>query len=283
LPYGIWAKFGWTNFALVFLLASALAPLCRSGQLNQDDINFRKKVYTQKKTTESLSYRLFVPLGYDANRRYPLLLWLHSAEGRGSDNFKQLTGVNSLGTHFWIADSVQLKVPMFVMVPQLPSGQNWSDPEFNQPSTWLALTNEALTKGVEKEFSIDPDRIYVAGQSMGGLGAWSALQAYPGQFAAAIIISTYDTFTDLPALSKTPIWIFQGEADTMVPVLIVREMVKQLKKAHANFRYTEYPRAGHDVWTKAFAEPDLLTWLTAQQRPAATPAASQLGSSAPQK
>jgi len=37
------------------------------GQLTKDDIEFRKKVYANK-TGERLSYRLYVPLGYDANR-----------------------------------------------------------------------------------------------------------------------------------------------------------------------------------------------------------------------
>ena len=135
------------------------------------------------KSNARLPYRLFVPLGYDANRKYPLVLWLHGIDGRGSDNIKQLTKENQLGTHFWITSEVQTKFPVFVFAPQCPSGENWSEPEFNQPSKWLVLTMEALAK-VEKDFSIDPDRVYLAGQSMGGLGVWSLLQNYRGQWAA---------------------------------------------------------------------------------------------------
>jgi len=65
---------------------------------------------------------------------------------------------------------------------------------------------------VEKEFSIDLDRIYLAGQSMGW--AWVCgrrLQAYPGRWAAAIILSAYDNFTNVKALASTPLWVFQGE------------------------------------------------------------------------
>jgi len=69
---------------------------------------------------------------------------------------------------------------MFELIPQCPSGDNWSDPDLNQPTKWLELTMSALAD-VEKEFSIDPDRIYLAGQSMGGLGVWSGLQAVSGQ------------------------------------------------------------------------------------------------------
>lgn len=265
-----------TKVPIVATLALILAPFAVGAQLTKDDIEFRKKYYATK-TGERLPYRLYVPLGYDANRKYPLLLWLHGGDGRGSDNVKQLNGGNSIATHFWTGKDVQLNFPMFVLLPQCPSGDNWSDPDLNQPTKWLELTMSALAD-VQKEFSIDPDRLYLAGQSMGGLGVWSTLQAYPGKWAAAVILSAYDNFTDIPALAQTPLWVFQGEADETVPVTLVHDMMKQLKKAHRNLRYTEYPKTDHEVWKKAFAEPGLLAWLSAQKR--GQPAGGQLGSGA---
>ena len=265
-----------TKVPIVATLAVILAPFAVGAQLTKDDIEFRKKYYATK-TGERLPYRLYVPLGYDANRKYPLLLWLHGGDGRGSDNVKQLNGGNSIATHFWSGKDVQLNFPMFVLLPQCPSGDNWSDPDLNQPTKWLELTMSALAD-VQKEFSIDPDRLYLAGQSMGGLGVWSTLQAYRGKWAAAVILSAYDNFTDIPALAQTPLWVFQGEADETVPVTLVRDMMKQLNKAHGNLRYTEYPKTDHEVWKKAFAEPGLLAWLSAQKRGA--PAGGQLGSGA---
>src|ERR1700739_1320313 len=89
-----------------------LAPVAFGGQMTNDDIEFRKKIYMNKKG-EQLPYRLYVPLGYDANRKYPLVLWLHGGDGRGSDNVKQLNGGNDLATHFWAGKDVQLNFPMF--------------------------------------------------------------------------------------------------------------------------------------------------------------------------
>ena len=197
-----------TKAPILAMLVLILSPFAVGGQLTKDDIEFRKKVYANK-TGERLSYRLYVPLGYDANRKYPLLLWLHGGDGRGSDNVKQLNGGNQIATHFWAGKDVQLNFPMFELVPQCPSGDNWSDPDLNQPTKWFELTMSALAE-VEKEFSIDPDRIYLAGQSMGGLGVWSALQAYPGKWAAAVILSAYDNFTNVKALASTPLWVFQA-------------------------------------------------------------------------
>jgi len=264
----------WTGALILLTLVLALMPPARCTQLTKDDIDFRKKVYADKAGAH-LPYRLFVPLGYDAHRKYPLLLWLHGGDGRGSDNVRQLNGGNQIAAHFFAGDGVQLKLPMFILLPQCPAGDNWSEPDLNQPTKWLAVTMNALAE-VQKEFSIDADRLYLAGQSMGGLGVWSILQAYPGKWAAAIILSAYDNFTDVKALAQTPLWVFQGAADETVPVTLVRDMMKQLRKAHANLRYTEYPKADHEVWKMAFGEPDLVTWLSAQKR--GQPTEGQVGS-----
>jgi hypothetical protein len=65
-------------------------------------------------------------------------------------------------------------------------------------------------------------------------------------------------------------------------------MMQQLKKMHGNFRYTEYHKIDHETWNKAFAEPDLIPWLSAQKRGQGSPLeqsrsgqTGQVGSSAP--
>jgi predicted peptidase len=257
---------------LSFIVGQAFAAV---PELTKDDIDYRK--FVLEKDGKRLPYRLFVPLGYDSNRIYPLLLWLHGADGRGSDNVAQLTRKNQLGAHFWISSEVQAKFPTFVLVPQCPSGENWSEPELNQPGKALEMTMAALAK-VRKEFSIDPERIYVAGQSMGGIGVWALLQKYPGTWAGALVLCAYDNFTDLSAIAQVPLWVFQGDADDSVPVIMVRDMMRQLRKAKVNLRYTEYHKVDHEVWNRAFAEPELLPWLASQKRSPA--AGDQLGSGA---
>ena len=245
-------------------------------EVTKDDVDFRKSIYLDKKGTR-LPYRLYVPREYSKEHTYPLVFWLHGGTGRGSDNLKQLTRQNERGTHFWISDDAQSKFPAFVLVPQCPSDQVWADPEFNQPSRALELSLEILAK-VQKDYAIDPDRIYLAGQSMGGLGVWSLLQKYPEKWAGAIVMSAFDNFSDPQAIARIPLWVFQGDQDMSVPVNLVRGMMKQLEKLHANVRYTEYRNTDHEVWNKAFAEPDLLPWLSVQKR--GEPTQGQVGSGA---
>jgi predicted peptidase len=232
--------------------------------LSKDDLLFRKNTYADK-TGKKMPYRLFVPPDYNAQKKYPLILWLHGAAGRGFDNKTQISGGNEPGTHIWTTSANQAQLPAFVLAPQCPQDHFWSEPETNEISPELQMALDILVS-VQKDFSIDPDRIYVAGQSMGGLGVWALLQSQPHRWAAALVLCAYDNFTNAKAITSVPLWVFQGDADMVVPVDFVREMVKELKKSGSQLRYSEYHGVGHEVWMRAFAEPDLVPWIAAQKR-----------------
>jgi len=239
--------------------------------LKKDDLTFRKQVYADKGGIK-MPYRLFVPANYDASQKYPLILWLHGANGRGSDNLKQISGGNENGTYVWTTPANQAQLPAFVLAPQCPEDRFWSEPETNEISPQLHMALDVLAS-VQKEFSIDPDRIYLAGQSMGGVGVWALLQSQPDRWAAALVLCAFDNFTNAKGIARVPLWVFQGDADMVVPVNLVRQMVKDLKKSGVRPRYSEYHNVGHDVWLKAFAEPDLVLWLAAEKRGGSIPAA----------
>ena len=232
--------------------------------LKKNDLVFRKELYTDKKGTK-MPYRLFVPPDYDAEKKYPLIFWFHGGEGRGFDNEAQITGGNEPGTHVWTSRESQAQLPAFVLAPQCPQDSNWGDPDMNDINPQLQMALDILAI-VQKKYSIDAGRVYIAGQSMGGLGVWALLQTFPEKWAAALVLCSFDNFSNAAGISRVPLWIFQGDADLTVPINLVQGMVKQLKKAGGQPRYTEYHKVGHDVWLKAFAEPDLTSWVAAQKR-----------------
>jgi hypothetical protein len=43
-------------------------------------------------------------------------------------------------------------------------------------------------------------------------------------------------------------------------------MIKKIRKAGGNPRYTEYAGDGHEIWNRVFREPDLVEWLFAQHK-----------------
>src|ERR1700687_5146508 len=239
--------------------------------LQKDDLTFRKRAYADK-TGNKMPYRLFVPANYDASQKYPMIFWLHGAAGRGSAKLKQNFGGDEDRTHVWAPPAHQAQLPAFGLAPQCPEDRFWSEPENNEISPQLQMALDILA-AVQKEFSIDPDRIYLAGQSVGGLGVWALLQAQPDRWAAALVLCAFDNFTNPKAIAGVPLWVFQGDVGMVVPVDLVRQMVKDLKKSGVQPRYSEYHNAGHDVWLKAFAEPDLVPWLVTQKRGASIPAA----------
>ena len=65
---------------------------------------------------------------------------------------------------------------------------------------------------------------------------------------------------------RLPIWIFQGDADDPSFVSGSRALIAALKSAGGQPRYTEYPKAGHDIWVRVFNEPEIVPWLFAQSR-----------------
>jgi predicted peptidase len=254
-----------TLFLSFVLLLVASNFGARSNQTNPAD-GFLARSY-HSPGGETMQYRLFVPPAYDAEKKYPIVLWLHGANGRGSDNLAQISGGNYLGTHIWTAPAIQSRDPVFVLAPQVENSKTWSRPHVNTGApVSLRLALEILSH-IETEYSIDRSREYVAGQSMGGEGVWAVLAMARGRFAAAIALCS-DGFDDQVAPdTKVPVWIFQGDADPVVSVEDVRKWVAALRQAGGSPKYTEVPGVGHNVWETAFANSDAATWLLSQRLP----------------
>jgi predicted peptidase len=228
------------------------------------EVGFLARSY-HSPTGETMFYRLFIPTNYDEHEKFPLILWLHNAQGRGSDNLAQISGTDYQGTHLWTTPDAQVKLPAFVLAPQISDTKAWARPHANTPPVSIRLALEILDS-VEKDYAVDLDRVYVAGESMGGEGAWMAMAVAPGRFAAAIALCGYGESWMIPLVAKTPVWAFQGDADDIVPVEQAREWIAALRAAGGSPKYSEYRGVGHNVWEKAFTEPDLLPWLSSQRR-----------------
>jgi poly(3-hydroxybutyrate) depolymerase len=134
-----------------------------------------------------------------------------------------------------------------------------------EPATPLRLALEVVS-GLQKEFSIDDKRLYLTGLSMGGYGTWDAISRYPKLFAAAVPICGGGDESAAASIKDIPIWCFHGGADPTVPTQRSRDMIKAIKDAGGNPKYTEYPGVGHNSWDKAYSEPELAKWLFAQKK-----------------
>ena len=212
-----------------------------------------------------LPYRLFVPSNYDRAKKYPLVVYLHGSGGLGNDNLKQLQLGNVYLISFFTSSETQSRYPAFVVAPQ-SLNEGWvAASDRVTPTNQLRLLAD-LIRELERTFSIDRGRVYVTGQSLGGFGAFAIVAAYPNLFAAGIPLCGGGDESKAAQFKHTPLWVFHGDHDEAVPVERSRTMVAAIRKAGGQVKYTEYPAAGHDIWTKVVKESDLLSWLFAQHR-----------------
>jgi acetyl esterase/lipase len=214
-------------------------------------------LYGQAEDGSNLPFRYFVPPGYDSAQAYPLILFLHGAGERGSDNEAQLNN-NANGAMKLIGDSQLALQPIFMIAPQCPTDGWWSG---------ATLTSAiGLVDQVAADYHIDPDRIYVTGLSMGGMGTWSAITSQPTRFAAAVPMSGNGNTNAAASVSTLPIWFFHANNDPTVGVEGSDTLVAALRNAGASTIYTRYDTGGHGIWPVAYAHPLLYAWLVSQSR-----------------
>lgn len=230
-------------------------------------------VRTHTKTTitsAAMPYRLCVPVGYDINKSYPLVLFLHGAGERGTNNTAQLTA--NRGATIWAETVNQNTYPCFVLSPQCALNKQWVNTPWangsyiqnNIPiSDQLAMVVDILDS-LQREFKIDISKIYVTGLSMGGYGTWDLITRFPTKFAAAIPICGAGDTSKASRIIALPIKVFASSDDPIVPVSGSRDMVNAINTLGSNDRvgfYTEYTNQGHASWVKAYTTINLVSWL----------------------
>lgn len=247
------------------------------GTKAQDSSLFKKEVFVKGK--DSLMYRMLYPTQYDINKKYPVVLFLHGAGERGSDNEKQLVH----GSKLFLDSTNRAKYPAFVIFPQCPENSFWAkmkrelDNQADSLGNFKFISTGAPNKPLElvdklidsfaRTPQVDNKKIYIAGLSMGGMGTFELLWRKPGFFAAAVPICGGGDPQKVNVYAQDfPVWVFHGASDNVVPVSNSRLMVNSLKNAGAKVKYTEYPGVGHDSWNNTFAEPDLLKWMFDQEK-----------------
>ena len=232
---------------------------------------FLQRIHTNTKiSTTDMPYRLCVPVGYDTNQSYPLVLFLHGAGERGTNNTAQLTA--NQGATLWAKEVNQNTYPCFVLAPQCANGKLWVDTNwglgsYNQDkipiSEQLSMVLDILNS-LQNEFKINSLKIYVTGLSMGGYGTWDLITRFPTKFAAAIPICGAGDPSKASLLGALPIRVFASSDDGTVPVSGSRDMVNAINALGPNNRsefYTEYTDQGHGSWVNAYNTTNLVSWL----------------------
>lgn len=224
-----------------------------------------------KSSTGELPYRVLKPDNYDSTKKYPLVVALHGAWGRGTDNKSR--AIDAFG--FLSAPDIRKKYPAFIITPQCPGKMQWANTPWAKGcySTDKVKISKPITlvleiiESLQDEFPLDSKRIYVTGQSMGGYGTWDIIMRRPQLFAAAIPVCGAGDLEQAQKLVHLPIWCFHGDKDTVVPFAASRQMDAKMKElGNKNWKYTEFPGVGHGSSKPTWKTPELIPWLFNQSK-----------------
>jgi predicted peptidase len=248
------------NLILLFLCFPVLL-------FSQNYKEFKKEQFV--KNGDSLNYRILFPKDFSKEKEYPVVLFLHGAGERGSDNETQLTH----GSDLFLENREDF--PAIVIFPQAPKDDYWAKVAVNrdtipfqfdfkneQPATTsLELVMDLMDEMAAKNF-VNKKRIYVGGLSMGGMGTFELIYKKPEMFAAAFAICGGAN----PEIAKEypqgfNIWLFHGKKDDVVLPKYSEAMARAINHYGGNAKLSLYPEDNHNSWDSAFAEPNLLPWL----------------------
>lgn len=257
------------------------------------------------------NYLVLLPYDYSPSHAYPLLVYLHE-NGYGGDGTGQFLlyqyESQGEGADVWFnIPAFRSTWPCIVVCPLLIEDQDssgntqnwggWGGPD-PQPSQLNVIS---IVKTLVKQYSVYTPKIYVTGDSLGGIGTWEFMVQYNSQngltadsrlFAAGwsesggtLLYGDPPSASVVAQLKSVPVFAVRGQGDTSTgpdwdPGLYAAfggGTADGSKAPNAQFWYENAPGLGHDVWgtyrnlTASFGATDKATamydWLFAQTSP----------------
>lgn len=201
-------------------------------------------------------YLLYLPEGYDGNRKWPVVYFFHGIDERGSD----VSILLRHGMPKYLAEGG--KINAIMISPQCPLESHWADSDTEVEEHLRFFLPEMAQK-----YAIDPDRVYITGLSMGGRCTWKLALAMPDQFAAMAVVCGRTNTYEFERLQDIPVWMIHGVQDSIVSFDNINKILPVLAdKAHPDYRLTVYPHADHDVWTASYGHAELYDWMLSHRR-----------------
>jgi len=239
---------------------------------------FRRLAYVDDVDGSVQFCRAYLPLGYAPSQRWPVVMHLH---GYHPANPPYHAWWSADQRHSVIADE---------------HGAIYIEPHGRGNSQYQGIGERDVLRCLDearREFSVDDDRVYLTGESMGGHGTWWIGSRNPGTFAAiapvfggwdfrvvppqgppsplvpptdareAFVQEGASTFSSAEGLLNVPVLVTHGDSDAAVSVEGSRHIVRLLQRWNYDVRYHEIPGGGHeDLGERG----NIVDWLLAHRR-----------------
>lgn len=171
-------------------------------------------------------YRLFVPRAASGGTPLPLVIVLH---GKGA-NHNTWFDVTPIKEHAERRGAIVAA----------PEGRG--DGLYRGPGEQDVLD---VIQSVCRSCSVDPDRIYLMGHSMGGWGTWWIGLRHPDRFAAICPMAAMVPSDLLPNARHLAPFIIHDADDDVVPIDHSRRAASELTRLGISFQYREESGYGH--------------------------------------
>ncbi len=193
---------------------------------------------------EIMPYHLYVP-AFCGGRKCPLVVALHGS-GINEDGYFQGEGRQM---------PVAAEERTFIVVAPLgyrvdggygrTTSSSSQDPAIKRRRELSEADVLHVIDRVNRDYRIDPDRVYLLGHSMGAGGAWYLGAKYPDRWAAIACFSGRGDPASIERMRHVAQFVVHGDADPVVPVAGSRAMVAEMKRLGVDHKYIEVPGGTH--------------------------------------
>lgn len=206
------------------------------------DPRVQHRSYTFPPTGEEVPYALFVPSSYNEGDPAPLIISLHGL-GRSYDWL--------MGYHGFLD---QAEANGYIVVTPLGYiRRGWYGTRATEDPQDGAYSEQdvmEVIKLVLDEFSVDDNRIYLWGHSMGGVGTYHIAAKNPDLFAGLGVAApapeaSHNIEATLNLIKHIPIFVLQGDEDGLVTR--TREWVAKMEEIGMQHVYAEIPGGDHSL------------------------------------
>jgi pimeloyl-ACP methyl ester carboxylesterase len=262
-----------------FLISMAVAALCFllnpgivSGQKYQSgpqDMTFFSSV-----DESNQPYAIYIPENFDETKEYPLVVFLHGALSNHRLGLRRVFGEGNIqgpefGTQGFVPPQTDLEATRFY--PELESVDYIVAAPFARGTAGYQGIPEQdvfdMLEDIKSKFSIDENRMYLTGLSMGGGGTlWVGLTRPDLWAAIAPVCPAPPQGTDPLAMNafNVPVHLFVGDRDGLMSNSDA--WYERFQSNGVDVEYIIYPGIAHNSWEYAYEDGFIFDWFAQFER-----------------
>ena len=200
----------------------------------------------EEKIFEGLKYLISYPQGFQQEKKYPLVLFLHGAGTRC-----ETTQILRNNASFLNIRSRQDARGFILLAPLCQNGD------------WFAWMTPLLhlVEQIRALPYIDETRLHVTGNSMGGYGTWEFASLRPDWVASAMPVCGGGIGGFAKNLVDVPIRSFHGLRDKTVDPIESLQMAKAVNCNGGHAELILFPECAHNCWDAVYTNEENYDWL----------------------